>query len=52
MKVSEICKIVVDCNRLRDILRQNEHKLIGSEINEICDLLWDYREELLKKEAK
>ena len=52
MKVSEICKIVADCNRLRDILRQNEHEITVSEINEICDLLWDYREELLKKEVK
>lgn len=52
MKVSEIFKIVIDCDRLRDILRQNEHELTGSEINEICDLLWDYREELLTKEVK
>lgn len=52
MKVSEICEITVNCNRLRDILRQNEHELTGSEINEICDLLWDYREELLNKEVK
>ena len=52
MKVSEICKIVIDCDRLRDILLQNKHELTGLEINEICDLLWDYREELLKKEAK
>ena len=33
----------------RDILLQNKHELTGSEIKEICDLLWDYREELLKK---
>ena len=52
MKVSDICKIVRDCDRLRDILRQNEHELTVSEINEICDLLWDYREELMKKEVK
>lgn len=52
MKVSEICKIVNDCDRLRDILRRDKHKLIGSEIQEICDLLWDYREELMKKEVK
>lgn len=25
MKVSEICKIVNDCDRLHDILRQKEH---------------------------
>ena len=52
MKVSEICKIVNDCDRLRDILRMDEHTLTDSEINEICDLLWDYRAELLKKEVK
>ena len=52
MKVSEICKIVNDCDRLRDILHESEHKLTNSEINEICDLLWDYRTELLKKEVK
>ena len=52
MKVSEICKIVNDCDRLRDILRMDKHKLTDSEINEICDLLWDYRTELLKKEVK
>ena len=52
MKVSEICKIVNDCDRLRDILCKGEHKLTDSEINEICDLLWDYRTELLKKEVK
>lgn len=52
MKVSEICKIVNDCDRLYDILRQKEHKLISSEIQEIRNLLWDYREELMKKEVK
>ena len=52
MKVSEICKIVDDCDRLRNILLQDKHTLIGSEIQEICDMLWDYREELLKKEVK
>lgn len=52
MKVSEICKIVNDCDRLRDILRQDKYKPTSSEIQEICNLLWDYREELMKKEAK
>lgn len=52
MKVSEICKIVNDCDRLRDILLQDKHKLTGSETQEICDLLWDYRVELLNKEVK
>lgn len=52
MKVFEICKIVNDCDRLRDILLQDKHTLTGSEIHEICDILSDYRTELLKKEVK
>lgn len=52
MKVSEICKIVNGCDRLRDILLQDKHALTGAEIQEICDMLWDYRAELLKKEVK
>lgn len=52
MKVSEICKIINDCDRLRDILLKDKHTLTSSEIQEICDLLLDYRLELLKKEVK
>ena len=52
MKVSEICKIVNDCDRLRDILQQYNHTLTNSEIQEIRDLLCDYKIELLKKEVK
>lgn len=52
MKVFEICKIVNDCDRLRDILLQDKHTLTRSEIQEICDILSDYRTELLKKEVK
>ncbi len=52
MKVSDICKIVNDCDRLRDIMLQDNHDLTVSEIQEICDLLWGYRAELLKKEVK
>ena len=52
MKVSEICKIINDCDRLRDILLQDKHTPTSSEIQEICDLLWNYRVELLKKEVK
>lgn len=54
MKVSEICKIVNDIDRLRDILLQSDqskYKLTSSEMQEVCDLLWDYRKELLKKEV-
>lgn len=52
MKVSEICKTVSDCNRLRYILLQEKRGLTDSEIQEICDLLWDYRVVLLNKEVK
>ena len=52
MKVSEICKIMNDCDRLRDILRQDNYTLTDSEKQEIGYLLWDYRDELLKKEVK
>ena len=52
MKVSEICKIVNDCDRFRDILQQYNHTLTNSEIQEIRDLLCDYKIELLKKEVK
>ena len=51
MKVSKICKIVNDCDRFRDLLLQENHKLTISEIQEICDLLWDYKVELLNKEV-
>lgn len=47
MKVSEICKIINDCDRLQD-----KHTLTDSEKHEIGGLLWDYRIELLKKEVK
>ena len=52
MKVSDICKTLNDIDGLRDIMLQNKHNLTISEIREICDLLWDYREDLLKKEVK
>ena len=52
MKVSDICKTLNDIDRLRDIMLQDKHNLTISEIQEICNLLWDYREDLLKKEVK
>ena len=52
MKVSDICKTLQDIDRLRDVMLQNKHDLTTQEIQEICDLLWDYREDLLKKEVK
>ena len=52
MKVSDICKIVRDCDRLCDVMLRDKHDLTVAEIQEICDLLLDYREELLNKEVK
>ena len=52
MKVSDICKKLMDINSLRDIMLKDNRNLTISEIHEICDLLWDYREDLLKKEVK
>lgn len=52
MKVHEICKIMNDCDRLRDIMLQDNHTLTDLEKQEISDLLWDYRTELMKKEVK
>ena len=52
MKVHEICKIMNDCDRLRDIMLQDNCTLTDSEKLEIADLLWYYRYELLHKEVK
>lgn len=52
MKVSDICKTLNDIDRLRDIMLQDKHNLTSSEIQEICNILWDYREDLMKKEVK
>lgn len=42
MKVSDILKIVNDCNRLCNILNQNKRRLTDAETLEICNLLRDY----------
>ena len=52
MKVSDICKTLNDIDRLIDIMLQDKHNLTISEIQEICNILWDYREDLMKKEVK
>ena len=52
MKVSDIFETIMDINRLRDVMLQDNHDLTTQEIQEICDLLRDYREDLLKKEVK
>lgn len=52
MKVSDICKTLNDIDRLIDIMLQDKHDLTSSEIQEICNILWDYREDLMKKEVK
>ena len=52
MKVSDICKTLNDIDRLIDIMLQDNHNLTVSETQEICNILWDYREDLMKKEVK
>ena len=52
MKVSDICKTLNDIDRLIDIMLQDKHNLTTSEIQEIWNILWDYREDLMKKEVK
>ena len=52
MKVSDICKILNGIDRLKDVILQDKHDLTTQEIQEICDFLWDYRKDLLKKEVK
>ena len=52
MKVSDICKTLNNIDRLIDIMLQDKHNLTISEIQEICNILWDYREDLMKKEVK
>lgn len=52
MKVSDICKTLNDIDQLIDIMLQDKHVLTTQEIQEICNILWDYREDLMKKEVK
>ena len=52
MKVSDILKIVKDCEMLRNILLSSDEELSTQQKTQICDLLWDYRCELLKKEVE
>lgn len=52
MKVSEIVKTMNDIERLREVLATDVYHSTDVEISEIRDLLWDYLNELLKKEVK
>lgn len=52
MKVSEIFETMNDIERLRGVLGVDDCHLTDAEISEIRDLLWEYRNELLKKEVK
>lgn len=52
MKVSEIFETINDIEQLHNILTTNNYHPTDVEISEICDLLWDYRNELLRKEVK
>ena len=49
MKVSDICETIMDIKRLRTVMLQDKRDLTTQEI---CDLLRDYREYLLKKEVE
>lgn len=51
IKVPDILKTVKDCERLRNIL-MSDQELTTQNKAHICDLLWDYRCELLKKEVE
>lgn len=51
MKVSDILKIVKDCEMLRNVLLTDQ-ELSTQAKTQICDLLWEYRCELLKKEVE
>ena len=52
MKVSDIFDTIMDINRLIDVMLKDKHDLETQDIEKICDLLLDYREDLLKKEVK
>lgn len=52
MKVSEIFETISDIERLRGVLATDDYHPTNVEISEIRDLLWGYRNELLKKEVK
>ena len=52
MKVSDILKTVKDCEMLRNILLTSDEELSTQAKAQICDLLWEYRCELLKKEVE
>ena len=51
MKVSEILKVVGDCERIRGILL-TAADLTEKDKTDISGLLWDYRCELMKKEVE
>ena len=52
MKVSDAYNIVQDCLRLREALAQEPFSLTEEEKEQIRELLWDFKEELLNKEVK
>ena len=52
MKVSDIFDTIMDINRLIDVMLRDKHNLAIQDIEKICDLLLDYREDLLRKDVK
>ena len=51
MKISDILKIVNDCDNIRDAILQDKRDLTDEEAHKLCDL-WNYKNELLNKEVK
>lgn len=52
MKVSDAYNIIQDCLHLRAVLVQKPFSLTDEEKEQIRELLWDFKEELLNKEVK
>lgn len=52
MTVGEICTIIQKCELLRSALINPDITLTQEDLENLCDLIWDYREILLKKEVK
>lgn len=47
-----VMKQIQNLNRETEFEASCRKAMAASESREVCDLLWDYREELLKKEVK
>ena len=52
MKITQIMDDVKRCDKLRNIGLNGENDWTEDEINDICNLLWDYRNLLLTLDIK